>query len=169
MAIKPGKVFGYYNEPPSIKSHNFRNKWSHEVMWQIKKVISPRQQGIWSLNMARWWLTMRDFQKSYKVTHSVTESSVKSDNLWNLWCFEIRWQIKKFYLHYHNDWSHQRWKSGDLGWGASNHKFTWPFKQVVLWQIENIKFRLSQYLSSLNLLGWWLTARSSHPYIQMNL
>ena len=99
-----------------LKSQNLLITWSFKVTWQIKYVISLLLQDIWILNLARWWVTIRG--STYKVRQPFSAWSSLD-------------KLKTFYL-YPNAWSHQSWQRGDLGWGAPDHKVTWPFKQVVI-------------------------------------
>ena len=62
MVIKLGKVVSYLKGFPHIKSHYPLSTWLHEVAWQMKYVISLLPQGLWLLDVARWWLIMRGFQ-----------------------------------------------------------------------------------------------------------
>ena len=59
MSIKLGKVVCYYKGLPWVKSHNPLNAWSHEVTWEINYVISLLPEDLLSLNVKKWWLTMR--------------------------------------------------------------------------------------------------------------
>ena len=59
-----------------------------EVTWQIKHIISLLQQRLWPFNMARWLLTVSDYD-GLNVSHKVTQLSKHV-------VFEITWQIKKF-------------------------------------------------------------------------
>ena len=43
----------------------------------------------------------------------------------------FRQPLKVLYLNYHNSPSHQTWQGGDLSWGGSTHKITWPFDHFV--------------------------------------
>ena len=90
---------------------------SHKVTSHIKYIISLLLQGLWPLNMARWWLTMRDF-------HASSQTTLYKHDLWKFW-----YKSKTFYLLYHNAWIQRL----NLESGSSNHKLTWPFKRVVIW------------------------------------
>ena len=39
------------------------------VTWRIKNVISPLSQGLWTQNVAGWWLRMRETHPQSHVTH----------------------------------------------------------------------------------------------------
>ena len=39
------------------------------VMWQIKNVISPVSQGLWTPNLASWWFRMGGLYPTCHVTH----------------------------------------------------------------------------------------------------
>ena len=39
------------------------------VMWQIKSVISPLSQGLWTPNLSLWWLRMKEPHLRSHVTH----------------------------------------------------------------------------------------------------
>ena len=41
----------------------------HVVTWQIKDVILPLSQGLWILNLAGWWQTMKGPHPQNHVTH----------------------------------------------------------------------------------------------------
>ena len=51
----------YNEEIPSIKSQNLLITWSFKVTWQINYVISLLPQNLRSLNLAKWWVTIRGF------------------------------------------------------------------------------------------------------------
>ena len=48
------------------------------------------------------------------------------------WSWEIAWQTKTIYLHYHNAYGQKAWQDGVLPWATSTHKVTWPYNHVVL-------------------------------------
>ena len=49
------------------------------------------------------------------------------------------------HVHYHNTCEDQTWLGGDLSWGASTHKDTWPIKHMVTW--AKVKIRNKSTLS----------------------
>ena len=53
VANELGQVLGY-NKGLPCRSHNPLNKWSQEIMQQIKYVISLLPQSLWLLNVVRW-------------------------------------------------------------------------------------------------------------------
>ena len=60
MAVIIGRVVTYRELPP-IKLHDPSIKWSHEVMWYIKCVLSPIALDKQPPSMTWWWLTVRGF------------------------------------------------------------------------------------------------------------
>ena len=46
MSTKLGRVVTYNEELPPKKSHDYLITWSFEVMWQMKKVISPLELNL---------------------------------------------------------------------------------------------------------------------------
>ena len=54
MATKQCKVATFRGRLPPINSPYFLNWWSREVKWQIKKILSPLSQWLWSQNLS-WW------------------------------------------------------------------------------------------------------------------
>ena len=61
MATKLNRVIIYNEEIPSIKSQDPLT-WSCKIAWQIQYDVSLLPQDLWSMNMARWWLTLRGFR-----------------------------------------------------------------------------------------------------------
>ena len=60
------------------------------VTWQIKEVIFPLSQGLWTPNLSGWWLRMREShpQVTWHIDHVVTGQikdviSPLSQGLWN--------------------------------------------------------------------------------------
>ena len=101
---------------PHIESQNSQSTWSHEIKWQIKHVIFLLPPDLWPLNVARWWLTIK------RLPSTKSRNPLKDDLL------RSRDQLKTFYLHDRNAWSHQSQQLGDLGWVDSNDIVTWPFE-----------------------------------------
>ena len=42
-------------------------------------------------------------------------------------------KLKTLYLHYPSVYSHPSWQDGNLPWCSSDHRVTWLFDNVVLW------------------------------------
>ena len=110
MTISFDRV-GIYNEDiPSIKTTNLLITWPSKVTENILAVVSLLPQGLWPLNLARWWLTTKSFNPlSRKI-------------LWTCGHVKLRDKLKTFYLHYHNTFGHQTWQGGYLQGEASFHK-----------------------------------------------
>ena len=60
-------------------------------------------------------------------------TSVKLHDLLITWS---RDKCKALYLPFHNTYGPQNWQSGDLQWGNPTFKVTWPFDDVVRWQMK---------------------------------
>ena len=59
MAINFGRVEIYNKEFPSIKSSNPLITLSYKVTETILAAVSLLPQGLWPLNLAKWWLAIR--------------------------------------------------------------------------------------------------------------
>ena len=57
MAAKHRKMVTHRDRFPPINSQNPLNMSSHEVKWQIKNIVSPTSQCLWSQDLSEWWLT----------------------------------------------------------------------------------------------------------------
>ena len=54
------RMMTYNEEISPIMSCDSLIMWSHEVTWQNKNKISPLLQNLWPLNLAGWWLMIRE-------------------------------------------------------------------------------------------------------------
>ena len=74
--------------------------------------MSLLSKGLWPQNLAKWWLTKRNF------------NSLSHTTLWT--CGHVRSpdKLKIFYLQYYNIYAYQTWQSGYIQEEPSFHKFT---------------------------------------------
>ena len=54
MATKNGNVVTYSQRFLPVYSHDFLSMCPCQVAWQIKNIISPRSQWLWSPNLSEW-------------------------------------------------------------------------------------------------------------------
>ena len=81
VAAKLGRLGICKEELHSINSHTHLITWSSKIMRNIRFVKSLLHQGLWSSDLARWWLTMRNFHPQLH-------------NLFNTCSLEAMWEIK---------------------------------------------------------------------------
>ena len=63
MDIKPSRVVGWGDPTHKVTWHI-----DHVVTWQIKNAISLLSQGLWTPDLAGWWLRMREIHPRSHVT-----------------------------------------------------------------------------------------------------
>ena len=83
---------------------------SCKVIKSISAAVSLLPQELWPLNLAKWWLTIRNLNPWSHTT------------LWTRDHVGSRDKLKTFYIHYHNTYGHQTWQGGCAQWGVSIHK-----------------------------------------------
>ena len=105
MAISFGRKGIYGVEFPSIKSPDPLIMWS----WKVTKIkilaaVPLLTLGLWILNLARRWITIRNFD------------SLSHISLWT--CGHVRWcdKLKIFYFHYHSAYDYQYLSHMTLWW-----------------------------------------------------
>ena len=76
IATKHGKVVIYQEGHPPINLHNTLNMRSRDVKWQIKNIVSPLSQYLWSPHLPLWWNTTRN-SHTHKCTWPLKESVFK--------------------------------------------------------------------------------------------
>ena len=89
------------------------------VTWQIKNVVIPLSQGLWTPNFAGRWFRMRKPHPQNHVTHQ------PRGHVTNQRCY--------------TPLSQNLWISNLAGWWLrmkGSHKVTWHTDQVVTWQIK---------------------------------
>ena len=118
MAINFDRMEMYSKEFSSIKSPDPLVSWSCEVTWNILDVVSLLPQGLWTLNLVKWWFNLRNLSPFIHTT-LWTSGRVRS-------CDEL----KRFYINYRNTSGHQIWHGGYIQWGLSFCKNTWPFHRM---------------------------------------
>ena len=96
--------------------------WSHEVTWQIKNIIPPPSQCLWSPNLSRWWHAARSSHPKICMTPKWS-GLVRS-----------RDKLNTLYLHLQKTHEHRNWL--DLSWEVPNLKAEWPFDHVTIWKIN---------------------------------
>ena len=129
MAITFRRVDIHSEKWSSIKSPNLLIKLFCKGIKNILAAVSLLPQGLWPLNVAKRWLTIRNLNPLNHTT------------LWTRGHVRSRDKSKIFYVHYHNTYGHQTWQGGCIQWGASIHKVTktiWSRGLVIL--ISLIRF-----------------------------
>ena len=85
----------------------------------------------WNWNWYWYWKYYIFLTKGGDIMWLTT--SVKLHDLLITWS---RDKCKALYLPFHNTYGPQNWQSGDLQWGNPTFKVTWPFDDVVRWQMK---------------------------------
>ena len=107
----------------TINSHAPWVTWSCWIRWPIKSILYLLWQCLWPLNLAEWWLILRG---SYLKSHMALES-LGTAKSWD--------KLKPLHIHYQHACSHQTWQVVDISWGAPNHKVTWLYDHMILWDL----------------------------------
>ena len=116
------------------------------VTWQIKNVISPLSQGLWTPNVAGWWLRMRGLHLQSHVTHQ-SRAHVSIKNVLSPHSQGPRLMAHGLQLHgswpsrprVHVSWP-RTWYCAESGWGSPTLKVTWHFNCVVTWKLKTVIF-----------------------------
>ena len=96
---------------------------NHVVIWQMKNVLSPLSQGLWTPNLAGCWLRMRGPHPQSHVMHQ-SRGHVTNQ--------------KRFMSTFTKFMSPKTWQGAESKWGGSTQKATWHFSCEVTWKIRNI-------------------------------
>ena len=98
MAINFDRVGMYKEEFPSIKSPDSLITWSCKVKWIILAAVSLLPLDLWTQNLTKWWLTIRNLNL---LSHTT---------LWTRGHVRSRYELKILYLEYQNTYSYQTWQ-----------------------------------------------------------
>ena len=123
------------------------------VTWQIKDVISPLSHGLWTPNLAGWWLRMRGPHTQSHVT---------------FWCHGHETNKKRYISIFTRSMYPKlsRVVTYDEGTPPTSHV---THEHVVTWQIKEVIFPLSQGLWTPSLAEWWLRMREPHPQVTWHI
>ena len=148
LATKLGRMVTYLDGLLPIKSHDPMIRWSFELTWHTKIIMSPITNCLWLPNVAGLWLNLRSSYPCYLGLWSRglarSRDKLKSQCLhyhndythqtwqdFNLPCVgRSREKLKILYLHYHNFYSHKAWQDDDWPWESPIQNFTLPFDLV---------------------------------------
>ena len=103
------------------------------VTWQFKNAISPLSQGLWTPNLADWWL------KRGEPTHKATWH-IDIVVMWHI-IHVVTWQIKNLLSpHSQGPWPPKLGRVLTQDIWRPTKKVTWHFNCVVRWKIKNVIF-----------------------------
>ena len=101
--------------------------WFCEIKWQIKTIISPLPQYLWTPNVIRWWI---NFSGSYPQSYLIFQS---------LSIVRSRDKLKSFYLHYQSACCQQTGRVVTfIDWllTAKSHYSVVAWSCKITWQVE---------------------------------
>ena len=113
MFINFGRVGIYNEELLSTKSLD-------PLIMCLASVSLP--QGLCSLNLAKWWLTLRNLNTLSHTTLGTFCHAISRDKL------------KTFYLQYHNNYGHQTWQGGYIQEGVFHEVTIFRYRTQTLTQ-----------------------------------
>ena len=132
-----------------------QSTWHFDVVvtWLIKNVIYPFSQGLWTPNLAGWWLWMTGPHPQSYMTHWSRCYVTNQKRYISTFARPIDPNLAGWWL---------RMKE-------PQPQVRWHIDHMVTWQIKDIISPLSQGLWIPNLAGWGLKMKEPHPQVRWHI